>query len=186
MATSPTQQLHGTNVSSNIGEALEARIKDPLWFLARQWQSGEFEAEDGGRLTYLTIDTAESPLRSATLGSRTVPVDVDAPLEALIEAETAEGDAPAWRAETLEYSFSAETNSHRFVGNDYLGRALDWYSFDVAREAPDPQAVTAMRQMTPTQLYFPGCPHPRWWRFEDGNAYFDEPADPEPNALSML
>ena len=41
-----TQQLHGSNISANIGEALEARIKDPLWFLARQWQSGEFEAEN--------------------------------------------------------------------------------------------------------------------------------------------
>jgi hypothetical protein len=40
--------------------------------------------------------------------------------------------------------------------------------------------------MVPTQLYFPGAPNPRWWRFEDGEAYFDEPVDPEPNALSML
>jgi len=181
-----TQQLHGTNVSANIGEALEARVKDPLWFLARQWQSGEFEAENGGKLTYLAIETAESPLQFATLGSRTVPIDIDAPLEALIEAETADGDAPAWRAEALEYTFSAGTGSHRFIGNDYAGRALDWYSFDVARHAPGPQAVTSTRQMTPTQLYFPGCPHPRWWRFEDGSAYFDEPADPEPNVLSML
>jgi hypothetical protein len=96
-----------------------------LWFLARQWQSGEFEAEDGGRLTYLTIDTAEAPLRSATLGGRTVPVNMEAPLEALIEAETAEGDAPACARETLEYAFSAETGLHRLVGND-SGRALDW------------------------------------------------------------
>ena len=43
-----SQQLYATNVSVNMGEALEARIKDPLWFLARQWQTGEFEAENGG------------------------------------------------------------------------------------------------------------------------------------------
>jgi hypothetical protein len=44
-----TQQLSGSNTSANIGDALAARIKDPLWFLARQWQTGEFEAENGGR-----------------------------------------------------------------------------------------------------------------------------------------
>ena len=99
MATSPTQQLHGTNVSSNIGEALEARIKDPLWFLARQWQSGEFEAEDGGRLTYLTIDTAEAPLRSATLGGRTVPAWVNEGLATVLEPKGPE-DVEATLART--------------------------------------------------------------------------------------
>ena len=186
MASSLTQQLHATNISANIGEALEARIKDPLWFLARQWQSGEFEAENGGRLTYLTVETREHPLQSVTLGERQQPVNLDGPLEALIEAEIAGGDAPAWRAEALEYSFAAETSSHRLVGRDYVGRALDWYSFDVAGEKPVSAVTTVTRQMTPTQLYFPGSPNPRWWRFEDGGAYFDEPIDPEPNALSML
>ena len=41
-------------------------------------------------------------------------------------------------------------------------------------------------QVTPTQLYFPGAPDVRWWRIEEGDAYFDEPADPEPNVLSLL
>jgi hypothetical protein len=35
-------------------------------------------------------------------------------------------------------------------------------------------------------MTFRGAPHPRWWRFEDGDAYFDSPVDPEPNVLSML
>ena len=34
------QQLYVTNQSVNIAEALAARVKDPLWFLARQWQTG--------------------------------------------------------------------------------------------------------------------------------------------------
>ena len=40
--------------------------------------------------------------------------------------------------------------------------------------------------MVPTQLTFRGAPHSRWWRFEEGDAYFDSPHDPEPNVLSML
>ena len=59
------QQLSGSTLSANIGEALEARIKDPLWFLARQWQSGEFEAENGGRLAYVSASSREHPFQAA-------------------------------------------------------------------------------------------------------------------------
>src|SRR5215831_9365775 len=125
------QQLHASNISANIGEALEARIKDPLWFLARQWQSGEFEAENGGRVAYMAIATREHPLQAVTTGSRRQTVNFDFPLEALIEQEDASGDAPAWQAEALDYAFTAETETHLLVGRDYVGRALDWYNFDV-------------------------------------------------------
>jgi hypothetical protein len=186
MANGSAQQLYGSNISSNIGEALEARTKDPLWFLARQWQSGEFEAANGGRLAYLTVTTRENPLETVTIGGSGSAVNLDDPLEELIERESASGDAPAWQSEALEYAFGAETAAHRLSAHHYAGRALDWYNFDVAaaKQAVAPAPVT--RQMTPTQLYFPGAPSPRWWRFEDGDASFDEPTDPEPNALSML
>lgn len=182
----PAQQLHASNISGNIGEALEARIKDPLWFLARQWQSGEFEAENGGRVAFATVSSRETPLEAVTVGGARTAVSSDDLLEELIERETANGDAPAWQAEALEYAFEAETAAQKLVGRDYVGRALDWYNFDLAstRQVTAPQPVA--RQMTPTQLYFPGAPHPRWWRFEEGDASFDAPVDPEPNALSML
>src|SRR5215217_3335139 len=32
----------------DISTGLPARIADPLWLLARQWQVGEFQGEDGG------------------------------------------------------------------------------------------------------------------------------------------
>jgi hypothetical protein len=186
MADGNSQQLYGSNISGNIGEEQGARIKDPLWFLSRQWQSGEFEAENGGRVAYLTISAREDPLQTVKLGADSKPVERDSPLDALIESEASNGDAPAWQAEALEYAFEAETAGQRLVGRDYVGRALDWYNFDVAgaKQATAPEPTP--RQMTPTQIYFPGIPNPRWWRFEDGNASFDEPVDPEPNTLSML
>ena len=54
-----TQQLYAYNTSAKIGDALAARIKDPLWFLARQWQTGEFEAENGGTPAVLSITSRE-------------------------------------------------------------------------------------------------------------------------------
>ncbi len=179
------QQLFGSTTSANIGEALEARIKDPLWFLARQWQSGEFEAENGGRLAYVSASSCEHPFQTLTVGTTDLAVNLDDPLEEMIERETAQGDAPAWQAEALEYAFALTTSIASFAGRDYHGRALDWYNLEV-QTIGAASAETASRQIVPTQLHIPGAPHPRWWRFEDGNAYFDAPSDPEPNVLSLL
>jgi hypothetical protein len=33
---------------TSMSEAIRARVYDPLWLLARQWQVGEFEGEDAG------------------------------------------------------------------------------------------------------------------------------------------
>ena len=32
----------------DLEEALQARLGDPLWLMARQWQVGEFKGEDAG------------------------------------------------------------------------------------------------------------------------------------------
>jgi hypothetical protein len=180
------QQLLGSTLSANIGEPLAARTKDPLWFLARQWQSGEFEAENGGRLAYVSASSREHEFEALTIGTMQTPVNLDDPLEALIERESANGDAPAWRAAALEYAFAVDTASHRFTGRDYHGRALDWYHLEVTMRQDPVAAAVVTRQIVPTQVHVPGAPHPRWWRFEDGNAYFDAPSDPEPNVLSLL
>ena len=59
MATVPNpnaQQIRGSDTSIDIGEALEARVRDPMWFLVRQWQSGEFEAENGGHIASMSVE----------------------------------------------------------------------------------------------------------------------------------
>lgn len=180
------QQIHGINVSVNIGEALEARTKDPLWFLARQWLSGEFEAENGGRPAFFSIESREHPLRRVTAGGKTLTLDLDEPLEFSVEKEGAAGDAPAWRAAALEYAFQAETDGQRFEVEEYHGRRLDWHHFRHAGSTGAAPPEAGARRITPTQIHFPGAPHPRWWRFEEAAADFDLPHDPEPNTLSML
>jgi len=180
------QQLIATNRSVNIGEALSARVKDPLWFLARQWQTGEFEAENGGKPVGIEIRSRHFPLAEATLGAETRPIDRRAPLEAAVEAEGPAGDAPAWRAEALEYRFELATSAHRLQASDYGGRMLDWHHFDLAGTDEGEGVADEVQQIVPTQLHFRGAPHPRWWRMEEGEAYFEGPEDPEPNVLSML
>ncbi len=180
------QQLYASNRSVNIAEALAARVKDPLWFLARQWQTGEFEAENGGKPAGIELRSRHFRFREASLGAKSVALDPHAPLEALVEAEAAAGDAPAWRSEALEYGFEVLTDAQRLRASDYGGRMLDWHHFDLAKATTEAGIDDGARQFVPTQLHFRGAPHPRWWRMEEGEAYFDAAADPEPNVLSML
>jgi hypothetical protein len=71
--------------------SLAARVADPLWLLARQWQSGEWQGEDTGspvevRLRHTTSPVTRyqpGPLKARTPGSRLG----DLPWEALVEAE---------------------------------------------------------------------------------------------------
>ena len=81
-----------------LGDALEARIADPLWMLGRQWQTGEFQATDGG-----TPVNARARISVRTLGwyrpggpSSAAPVEpLDlgrGPLEELVESEPRPGD----------------------------------------------------------------------------------------------
>jgi hypothetical protein len=183
----PSQQLYANNVSVNIGEALSARTKDPLWFLARQWQTGEFEAENGGSLAAAFISFREHPLSKLARGATTQAVSLDAPLDALVEGETASGDSPAWSSEALAYGFGLETAAHRLQATDYFGKGLDWFHFDLAGvTAQSPAPATTERRVVPAALQFRGMPHPKWWRFEDGNADFERPDDPEPNILATL
>jgi len=41
--------------SNDLANALAARVRDPAWFLARQWQLGEFHGEDAGSPAYVRI-----------------------------------------------------------------------------------------------------------------------------------
>ena len=181
-----SQQLHASNVSSRIGEALEARVKDPLWFLARQWQTGEFSAENGGRPAQISVDSKIFPFQSVTVGKTNQAITPDVPLESVIEAENDSGDAPAWQSEALEYRFKLKSLKHNFTVAEYDGRFLDWSHFSYAGPVSGATPTVLSQRVTPTQLYFPGAPHPRWWRLEEGDVYFDSPKDPEQNALSLL
>ena len=55
-------RLEPQSVSGDPTPGLQARLHDPLWMLTRQWQFGEFSAEDAG-----------SPV-AVHVGSTTVPV----------------------------------------------------------------------------------------------------------------
>lgn len=72
-------------------ETLKARIYDPLWLLARQWQLGELQGDDGGTPVSARMRAECAELtRYAPHGAGAQPVKFDpkqVPLETLVERE---------------------------------------------------------------------------------------------------
>lgn len=84
------KRLEGSGVSLDLTSGLEARIADPLWLLARQWQTGEFAGEDAASPVAIEAEIDWHPVGELKLGSRR-PLKVDPaagpPLEARVEGE---------------------------------------------------------------------------------------------------
>jgi hypothetical protein len=74
----------------DIDAGLQARTHDPLWLLARQWQTAEFQGEDAGTPVQARLRLERSPLarfRPGPNGAKSQPYRTDVPLEALVERE---------------------------------------------------------------------------------------------------
>ncbi|MGH8728041.1 MAG: hypothetical protein ACREV9_07765 [Burkholderiales bacterium] len=79
----------------DMQEALRARIGDPLWLLARQWQTAEFQGEDTGSPVLARWRATNTPLTRWHAGALSANSRVGAPrydavampLEALVERQ---------------------------------------------------------------------------------------------------
>jgi hypothetical protein len=91
------RRLEGTNVDPEMTEGLSARLADPLWALARQWQVGEFHGEDAASPVLVSAEVDAIPLAGVQAGPHRRPADQYLPLEALVEAETVRGGPAAIR-----------------------------------------------------------------------------------------
>jgi hypothetical protein len=79
--------------SNDVSESVKARLHDPAWLLARQYQMGELQGEDAGSPTVVRYSSRELEADHVELrgssGKRTVPIDraKPVPLEVLVERE---------------------------------------------------------------------------------------------------
>jgi hypothetical protein len=72
---------------------LEAAVRDPLWFLTRQWQLGEFAGEDAASPAFASIAAGSTRLDGWRPGGGAMrPYDGSAPLEALVQNEATTPD----------------------------------------------------------------------------------------------
>ena len=81
--------------NAEMKNSVQARIYDPLWMLARQWQVGEFQGEDSGTPIMARLRADVSRLTRYLAGSIAPNTQVKAPtfdpkatpLETMVERE---------------------------------------------------------------------------------------------------
>jgi hypothetical protein len=77
--------------SNQFGASLALPVRDPLWFLTRQWQLGDFEGTDAGSAAYIKYQGHASKIPRAVIGGQDRSLD-DKPLESQTLAEPLEPD----------------------------------------------------------------------------------------------
>ena len=79
-------RLEGRPRTKNFTRALRAEIRDPLWMLCKQWQTGEFKGDDAGSPIFAKAHMATTELTKYQPGDAAVQdFDRSAPLEAIVE-----------------------------------------------------------------------------------------------------
>ncbi|MDQ2659032.1 MAG: hypothetical protein M3Y03_01285, partial [Verrucomicrobiota bacterium] len=74
--------------NNSIARPLSAPVRDPFWFLTRQWQLGEFRGEDAGSPAFVQMTARRSSLTGWQSRDQPVqPLPGDHPLETLVENE---------------------------------------------------------------------------------------------------
>ena len=122
--------------TEDMQSALQARIYDPLWMLARQWQTGEFQGEDTGSpiVAHLRGESAQLTRYLPGLTPATPPAGQPynprrQPLEPLIEREAVRS-RPGTVASLVQ---AAEAGLHflRLAGQTYRARLVRAYPMPV-------------------------------------------------------
>jgi hypothetical protein len=79
-------RLEGRPRTANFERALRAEVRDALWMLTRQWQTGEFRAEDAGSPVFAKVHLGTTQLSEFQAGDGTPePIDSNVPLQAQAE-----------------------------------------------------------------------------------------------------
>ncbi len=126
--------------STDVANALAARVRDPAWFLARQWQFGELEGADGGSPAYLRIATRVVPMDawSADVESaRATAIDTTTPVEAATIAEAA---SPRDLALAVQLGQTFDRMLRDASAGDLRRAFLDAYPIAPTDAADDPRA----------------------------------------------
>jgi hypothetical protein len=74
----------------SMARSLQAQVRDPLWFLTRQWQIGEFIGDDAGSPVQATFGLEQRTMTTFRPGlddAATVPLDPALPVETHVERE---------------------------------------------------------------------------------------------------
>jgi hypothetical protein len=147
-------------ISGDPRPGLEARIHDPLWLLARQWQFGEFEGEDNGSPLLVQVKSDTSYVTAWQPGDPASnfppqPLPSGVPLDPFIEREATPPDALGLRQRAEAGAYLVELLAD--AGLD--ARAALLAACPSALPAPDPSVPPEQSLVSPVvALLASGCP----------------------------
>src|ERR1700681_1342261 len=79
-------RLEGRPRRADFDRALKAEVRDPLWMLCKQWQIGEFKADDAGSPVLAKVRMRSAPVtKYQPKGDATEPFEANVPLETKVE-----------------------------------------------------------------------------------------------------
>ena len=81
------KRLDGRPRVTDFERSLRAEVRDPLWFLTRQWQFGEFQGEDAASPIDVKLGIRSAPLAALRIGAADAPYDPAVPVETRVERE---------------------------------------------------------------------------------------------------
>lgn len=141
-------RVEPNSTDETLLEGMQARIADPLWMLARQWQMGEFDGEDAAtpmRVIALTQSMKMSHFQTRDSGPQPLPEAT--PLEPVIEAITPD---PRSAEEIASFNVAAAALLEElgFEAAQVMPRLRAAYPVRVERFLPDhPVPMAAQRRL---------------------------------------
>ncbi len=135
MATTPSitswVRLEPRCRDTTMQEGIRARVYDPLWLLARQWQVGEFEGEDSGspvQARWRGVSAAVTRLHAgvAVPGQPVRAQRYDAatmPLEAVVERRTVRASGPFDATSSIRLAAESGLHFLRLLGAQQMSRS---------------------------------------------------------------
>ena len=135
-------RLEGRPRSADFARSLRAEVRDPLWFLTRQWQYGEFEGDDAGSPIDARLAYGSIAIDGYATGDVASPYDVRTPLEPVVEREPVPFDLVLHMqaSRILERMLRERGREARL--SDYAGLfPLDYASGVAGDDTPDARAL---------------------------------------------
>jgi hypothetical protein len=85
-------RLEGRTSIPDFERSLRTEVRDPLWFLTRQWQFREFQGEDAASPIDVALGVRSAPLATIRIGATDAPYNPAEPVETRVERELPQFD----------------------------------------------------------------------------------------------
>jgi hypothetical protein len=141
-------RLEGRPRKEDFDRTLSAEVRDALWMLCRQWQFGEFKAEDGGSAVQAKVQLNTTRLnRYAARSGPAFAYDDSLPLETRVEKEAI--FTKAKKSRMVDVSMRVQMGRYwikllklklleRFIAIDFRSEYLNEYAFEDPAEIVNP------------------------------------------------